>query len=303
MRATSTDNPIKVGNMLQVEQIMQLAIEEARISLAAGNSGFGAVIVAAGRVISRAHDTDKTSGDPTAHAEMNAIRSAAAKTGGHLSDCILVSTHEPCPMCSTAILWSGISAVAFGYSIKEALKQGRRRVDIPLREIFERSGRDIVVHENVLRKQCSVLYDRAVRQNIDQLRGADEKRLELLACDLSAKRVAWFAENCRSFSDEKKDALDAGYRVFLAKLGIRKDQAPVVSRDRNRLVLHSTNYCPTLEACRILDLDTRFVCRYLTEKPTTELLRQVNPKLRFTRNYEKLRPYSDFCEEMILLEE
>jgi len=41
----------------------------------------------------------------------------------------------------------------------------------------------------------------------------------------------------------------------------------------------------------------------LTEKTTTELLRRVNPKLRFTSNYEKLRPYSDFCEEMILMEE
>ena len=155
----------------------------------------------------------------------------------------------------------------------------------------------------MLRRECSVLYNRTVRQNIEQLRGADEKKLKQMASVLSAKRAAWFAESCRSYSAEKEDALDAGYRVFLAKLGIGKDQAPIVSRDRSRLVLHSTNFCPTLEACRILGLDTRFVCRHLTERPTTELLRQVNSKLRFARNYEKLRPYSDFCEEMILLED
>lgn len=285
------------------EKLMHLALEEARISLREGNSGFGAVLSKGGDVIAKAHDTDSTTGDPTAHAEMNVIRSAAGKIGRNLSGCVMISTHEPCPMCSTAMLWSGISEVAYGYSIKEAIKQGRRRVDLPLKEIFKRAGLNVVAHANVLHDACSVLYNRAVRQSIDQLRSADEKKLKQLARDLSAKRAAWFAENCRYFCTEEEDALDAGYRVFLTKLGINKDQAPIISRDHRHLVLHSTNFCPTLEACRILGLDTRFVCRLLTEKPTTELLRRVNPKLRFTRSYEKLRPYSDFCEEMILLED
>ena len=75
------------------------------------------------------------------------------------------------------------------------------------------------------------------------------------------------------------------------------------SSDEASLVLRSSNFCPTLEACRILDLDTRFVCRHLTEKPTTDLLRQIHPKLRFTRNYESLRPNAPYCEEMIILDE
>jgi hypothetical protein len=53
--------------------------------------------------------------------------------------------------------------------------------------------------------------------------------------------------------------------------------------------------------CKILNLDTRFVCRHLTEKPTTGLLRQIHPELRFTRNYKKLRPHPPYCEEMIIL--
>ncbi|UCD77278.1 MAG: hypothetical protein JSW26_17855 [Desulfobacterales bacterium] len=154
-----------------------------------------------------------------------------------------------------------------------------------------------------MRDECSIQYNRAVRKSIDLLRDADEKKLKILARDLSRKRCAWFSENYQSFSGRKGDALDTGYQLFLKKLGIIRDQAPIVSRDSRRIVLHSKNFCPTLEACKILGLDTRLVCRHLTEKPTTDMLRKVNPKLRFTRNYTKLRPYTSYCEEMILLEE
>jgi len=285
------------------ERFMRIAIEEARASLKEGNSGFGAVILQGHDVISKAHDTDKTSGDPTEHAEMNAIRSAASKLGNKLAGCVLVSTHEPCPMCSTAILWAGISAVAFGYSIKDAIEQGRRRVDLSLKEIFSRAGKAVVIHERILHDECAVFYHRAVRDSIDQLRGADEKTLKNMAGDLTRKRLEWFAENCRSLAGKGEDALEVGYQVFLKKLEITADQAPLVRRDEKCMVLHSKNFCATLEACKILGLDTRFICRHLTEQPTTELLRQVHPKLRFARNYDKLRPRSNYCEEMIIVDE
>jgi len=281
---------------------MGLAIEKAKISLKEGNSGFGALIIKGHDVISKAHDTDKTSGDPTQHAEMNAIRSAAADLGGDLSGCLLVSTHEPCPMCSTAILWSGISEVAYGYPISDAVNQGRRRIDISIREIFHRAGKKIVVHDNVLYDACALLYDRSVRDFVDLLRDTDEKKLKRLARDLTGKRLKWFAKNCSTVAGSDEKILDAAYRVFLTKLGVSRDQAKIVRRDGQGLVLHSNNFCPTLEACKILDLDTRYICRHMTETPTTALLRQVHPKLRFSRNYDKIRPYCSYCEEMIILE-
>jgi len=61
-------------HMHQIETLMHIAIEEARISLREGNSGFGAVITKGRDVISKAHDTDKTSGDPTQHAEIPKLR-------------------------------------------------------------------------------------------------------------------------------------------------------------------------------------------------------------------------------------
>jgi hypothetical protein len=59
------------------------------------------------------------------------------------------------------------------------------------------------------------------------------------------------------------------------------------------------NFCPTLEACRILELDTRNVCKKLNENSTGLLIRQLDNRLEFSRNYKKLRPYSEYCEEMI----
>ena len=281
---------------------MRLAIEEAKISLGEDNFGFGSVIVKNGELIAKAHDTEKTGADPTAHAEMTAIRAASARLGRDLSGCVIISTHEPCPMCSTAVLWSGISELAYGYSIKEALGQGRKRLDISCREIFARAGKDVIIHDGILHSECSVLYNKTVRDSIDKLRGAEETTLETLAEELSQKRQQWFFRNCQSLEKSTGEkAVDIAYQVLLKKLGITEDQAFIVRRDERTLVFHSRNFCPTLEACKILGLDTRFVCRRLTEKPMNDLIRHIHPKLRFTRNYDKLRPHSDYCEEVIYL--
>ena len=289
--------------MTGLETFMVMAIEEAMMSLREGNCGFGAVIAKNNALIAKAHDTEKTLGDATAHAEMAVIRSASDKLGRDLCGCILIATHEPCPMCATAIIWSGITEIAFGYSIKEAIKQGRTRIDLSCRELFKRAGREICVNDALLHDQCSVLYDKDVRNSIDQLRDADKQKLEALAEDLSKKRLRWYAEHGQCLATDGEDILQAAYRVFLQKLGIPEDQAAIVQCDEKHLILHSSNYCPTLEACNLLGLDTGFVCKYLTEKPTTDLIRQIHPKLRFTRNYKNIRPHGDYCEEMIILED
>lgn len=84
---------------MELEECMKIAIKEAERSLCEGNHGFGAVIMKDGQIIAAAHDKEDTEDDPTSHAEMNAIRQASQRLGKkNLSGCILVSTHEPCPM-------------------------------------------------------------------------------------------------------------------------------------------------------------------------------------------------------------
>jgi tRNA(Arg) A34 adenosine deaminase TadA len=62
----------------------------------------------------------------------------------------------------------------------------------------------------------------------------------------------------------------------------------------------STNPCPTLEACNLLKLDTRKVCRAAYEKSTQAFLSQLDPRLRFLRSYDEIRPYAHHCREMIV---
>lgn len=284
-----------------LRELMHSAIEEAKASLGEGNSGFGAVIAKNGKIIAQTHDTDTTDGDPTAHAELKAIRAAATRLGKDLKGCILVSTHEPCPMCSAAALWAGIEEIGFGYSIKAALQQGRRRIDLSLREMYSLGEKNVLIHEPVLPDQCSLLYNKAVRNDIAMLRNADEDVLRVLADEKCRTRLQWFQEHYSAMAVPSTSIIDDAYRLFLARLNITEEDAPIVHRSENSIVIRSKNFCPTLEACKILDMDTRFVCRHLTEGPTTELLRQLHPKLLFCRNYEKLRPYAAYCEEMIML--
>lgn len=98
-------------------RFMRLALEEAKAAYAEGEIPIGAVVVANGRVIARAHNQTETLHDVTAHAEMLTITSAANALGGkYLKDCTLYVTVEPCVMCAGAIGWAQISRLVYGVS-------------------------------------------------------------------------------------------------------------------------------------------------------------------------------------------
>ena len=97
------------------EQFMRKAIVEAEESERVGVIPIGAIVVCKGRIISRAHNLTETLCDVTAHAEMQAITSAANTLGGkYLTDCTLYVTVEPCVMCAGAIGWAQIPRIVFG---------------------------------------------------------------------------------------------------------------------------------------------------------------------------------------------
>ncbi len=99
------------------EHFMRLALAEAKAAYEEGEIPVGAVIVANGRVIARAHNQTETLHDVTAHAEMLAITSAASLLGGkYLSGCTLYVTVEPCVMCAGALGWSQMSRIVYGAS-------------------------------------------------------------------------------------------------------------------------------------------------------------------------------------------
>ncbi|HBQ64082.1 MAG TPA: hypothetical protein DD727_04000, partial [Clostridiales bacterium] len=119
---------------------MALAVEEARAGVSHMDGGpFGAVILKEGRVIAHAHNEVIKNSDPTAHAEMQAIRRAAAALGRFdLSDCEIVSTCEPCPMCLSAIYWARIRRMVYGCTREDAAALGFD--DQRLYEVLEGGG-------------------------------------------------------------------------------------------------------------------------------------------------------------------
>ena len=97
------------------EDFMRAALAEAKLALGAGELPVGCVIERGGKIIARAHNEREQSGDPTAHAEVLALRRAARQLGGwRLDGCTLYVTLEPCPMCAGAIVQARVSRLIYG---------------------------------------------------------------------------------------------------------------------------------------------------------------------------------------------
>lgn len=97
------------------EEAMGVALEEAAAAVAHGDVPVGAVVLHGGRVISQRHNEREHTNDPTAHAEVLALRDASSVLGTwRLSEATLVVTLEPCPMCAGALMAARVGRVVFG---------------------------------------------------------------------------------------------------------------------------------------------------------------------------------------------
>ncbi|AZI21889.1 nucleoside deaminase [Chryseobacterium taklimakanense] len=101
--------------MFTDEYFMKMALQEAEAAFEKDEVPVGCIIVSSNRVIARSHNLTETLNDVTAHAEMQAITSAANFLGGkYLQNCTIYITLEPCVMCAGALNWSQISKVVIG---------------------------------------------------------------------------------------------------------------------------------------------------------------------------------------------
>lgn len=109
-----------------MNKFMETANNEAMAAVALGDGGpFGAVIVRDGAVVAQAHNEVIKNNDPTAHAEVVAIRRASVALGRFdLADCVIYASCEPCPMCLAAIFWARIKTAYYGCTRLDAAASG-----------------------------------------------------------------------------------------------------------------------------------------------------------------------------------
>lgn len=137
-------------------QHMQRALDEAKRALELGEVPVGAVVVCGGEVIASALNEREATGDPTAHAEVLAIRRAAKRLGRRrLTGCTLYVTLEPCPMCAGAIVMAELGSVYYGAADETAGCAGSVYA-IPEDPAF---GRRITCMGGLLEGECKEILD------------------------------------------------------------------------------------------------------------------------------------------------
>lgn len=101
-------------------RFIESATEMRRLAIEHGDQAYGAVIVRAGQIVGEAPSRVVVNQDPTAHAEMEAIRDAARRLGTRdLTDCVMYSTSRPCAMCEAAAYWAHIDRLFFGMEAQD----------------------------------------------------------------------------------------------------------------------------------------------------------------------------------------
>ena len=149
-----------------MRNIMKLGIDEARTTMNEGKGGpFGAVITdIEGKVIAIASNKVLESHDPTAHAEIMAIRKASEILGTHnLENCILYVTGYPCPMCLSAIMWANIKKVYYGTNLEEAKEIGFK--DKKIYDYLKNNDNNILNIEQLNYNECLELFKEYQRNN------------------------------------------------------------------------------------------------------------------------------------------
>jgi tRNA(Arg) A34 adenosine deaminase TadA len=144
---------------MEAEQLMRLAIDKVREGFAAGQSPFGCAIAIGDRVLAVEHNLVRLTTDITAHAEINALRTACRAAGDiHLAGAIVATTCEPCPMCMSALHWARVEAVYYGATIADATSAGFNELSISASELIRLGGSTVKLQGGLLSAECAALF-------------------------------------------------------------------------------------------------------------------------------------------------
>lgn len=129
-----------------------------------------------------------------------------------------------------------------------------------------------------------------------------DRALALLEKCVSEKRLSWIRKKLIEVNlsgNPVERAYELFYEMYLG--ASTPGDGEIIEKTPGRIVMRWWNRCPTLSACNELGLDTRMICKKVYHTPVQDFLTAINPRLRFDRNYEHIRPYTAYCEESITL--
>lgn len=140
---------------MQHEEFMALALAEAK----KGDSPYGAIIVRDNEVVAKAYNTVIKDSDPSAHAEMNAIRALTTKNNSpSLAGYTIYASGEPCPMCAAACIWAGVDEIVIGASIADLISINQSQIHLSCEEIIAKSSKKIKVTKGILQQESLALF-------------------------------------------------------------------------------------------------------------------------------------------------
>lgn len=149
-----------------MNKYMEIANENAKKGIEKKQGGpFGAVIVdKEGNIISNGNNKVLLNHDPTAHAEIIAIRNACEKLGTYdLNGCVLYTSCEPCPMCLSAAIWANIKKIYYGCTKEDANSIGFR--DDIIYDFLKGENKSLVDLENIDRDECIKVFEKYNKEN------------------------------------------------------------------------------------------------------------------------------------------
>jgi len=145
-------------------------------------------------------------------------------------------------------------------------------------------------------------FEKKIAEIIADIRQAEEEgKYEKVHQKLLKKRLEWYENNKENLNLSGTDVRKAYEMVLFRYMNITPEDVPTTYEDERKITWISFNPCPVLEACNRLDVDTRRACKEGWEKSVQAMIEKINPNLRFSRNYEILRPHGEYCEETIEL--
>lgn len=138
-------------NKVEIEKYIIIAQQEVEKAIVSGNAPFGAIAIDKnGLVIAKAHNTVNSNCDPTAHAEINLLRKLSKRLKKiKFDDIKIIINSEPCSMCASALIRSGIRQIYYG-----AKQETKQSLYIPLSDIVKKSAKKIIIKSGFLFDDC-----------------------------------------------------------------------------------------------------------------------------------------------------